>query len=122
MIDRILSSWTGVTFRPLVTAWIAGGLLGVGITQGWISISSALITWTGVNILLVIAANQRETRTMRVKVEHVEHLVNSAHDALVESNETLVESNKDLTARVTQLVEALSNTGAEVPDDPAGDK
>jgi hypothetical protein len=96
MRDRM---WSGVTFRPIVTAWVGGGLLGAAVSKGWLTAQTALIEWTVLIIVLLLVANYLETR-------EIHRLTNSAH--------TLLEQY------VVILTDALKDANVDVPDDPAG--
>jgi hypothetical protein len=96
---RVRALWDGLSFRPLVTAWVGAGLIGAAATKGWITTQTALIDWTALIIILLLVANYLETR-------EIHRLTNSAH--------TLLEQY------VVILTDALKDANVDVPDDPAG--
>jgi hypothetical protein len=73
------------------------------IGNGWFKVDTGVIVLTMVAAMLILQADYRNTMILRSQVEHVQHLVNSNNDRLMD--------------RINQLIQALTDHNIQVPDE-----
>lgn len=101
-MNKVVRVFKSYSTYPISTVYLAGVIVAVFISLGWVSLGTGLLILTLAAVIVLLITQSIELRRQTKEILTVHLLVNSQRDELLN--------------RISDLVDTLENAGIALPD------